>query len=373
MKILVVVPYFEEKHRWMISGQKAARELSKNNKVVVLTTGQKDIKIVESPNMTIYRIKDIFLKDPINYSFVPGLWRKTKAIALKEKPDSVLINKNMFYPNLAIWPLKRLGYNVVVQVDTFPGINWHPKSKLVGIVMWFYARIIGNPILWAAKKVVLLHEGLVPVAKKYHFNHEVIHNGIDIEEFNKTKPPSDLKKRPGEIWVGYVGRLESVKGWYDLATAGMELVEKFPKVHFMFIGPKEKAEEQIKQFKHPHIHFISSRSDVAGIDKLLDIFVMPSLSEGLSNAIMEAMTAKAACVVSNVGGNIVLIQHNRNGLHFSPGDIKDLKKQLTKLIVDKPLRERLGDQAAKDIDASYSLRKETLKLEKLLWQNSIKK
>lgn len=353
MKILVVVPYFEEPHRWMISGQKTARELARNHQVVVLTTGRKASTVQEGKNLKIIRLKDIFLPDPINFSIVPGLFKEVRRIVHSENPDAFLINKHMFYTSLAIWPLKRLGKKVVVQTDTFPGINWFPKSKLVGLVMRVYARTIGNPILRAADKVVLLHEGLVADAKKLKLNYTVIHNGIDLERFDQTPPPTDLRKKKGDIWVGYVGRLESVKGWYDLAAAAIELAPLYPKLHFYFVGPKERAAEQIKAFEHPQTHFIGSRTDVAGLDKLFDIFVMPSLSEGLSNAIMEAMAAKCACMATNVGGNKILL--SKAGLLFKPGDKASLKRALAKLLTDPRLRKKLGLKARYRVEEEFSL------------------
>ncbi|HSX42273.1 MAG TPA: glycosyltransferase family 4 protein [Candidatus Saccharimonadales bacterium] len=366
MKILVIVPYFEEPHRWMISGQKTAHELSKDHQVVVVTTGKAAAVEKRSPSLRIYRLKDWFLKDPINYSVIPNLGRRLKAIIAAEKPDAFLINKHMFYSSLAIWPLKRWGKKVIVQTDTFPGINWFPKSKLVELVMRVYARVIGNPILRSADTVVLLHEGLIPVAQKLKLDHRVIHNGIELDKFDAAPKPTDLPKGKKEIWIGYVGRLESVKGWYDLAAVALRMVKKNRQLHFYFIGPTKNAEEKIKEFAHPQIHFIGLRNDVAGLDKLVDIFVMPSLSEGLSNAIMEAMAAGCACAVSRVGGNMVLVQDKVNGRLFESGNSRELEKVLTELADSPTERRRLGQAARQTIENDYSLTKNVAKLAKLL-------
>jgi glycosyltransferase involved in cell wall biosynthesis len=366
MKILVVVPYFDEPHRWMISGQKTAYTLALDHDVVVLTTGVKNS--IEQPNdrLKIYRLKDIFLRDPINYSIIPGLFSDIKKIVQEEKPDAFLINKHMFYSSLVIWPLKKMGKRVVVQTDTFPGVNWFPKNKLVGVIMWIYARFIGNPILRAADKVILLHEGLIEDAIRLGLKYEVIHNGIDLAVFDATPRPPDLKKKKDDIWIGYVGRLESVKGWYDLAAVAKELVPTNERLHFFFVGPTKNAEEKIKEFRHPRIHFLGLRKDVAGIDKMLDIFVMPSLSEGLSNAIMEAMAAECCCLVSAVGGNKVLIDENVTGRLFTQGDQGDLKEKLSMLLSDRDHMRKLGRQARDRIEKSYDLHKNAKQIAKLL-------
>jgi len=366
MKILVVVPYFEEPHRWMISGQKTAHWLSRHHQVTVVTTGSHDQLERRGHNLKIYRLKDYFLKDPINYSIVPHLGRKLTRIIKREKPEAFLINKHMFYTSLAIWPLKRLGKPVVVQTDTFPGINWFPKSRLVKAVMWVYARLLGNQILRAADKVVLLHEGLVDEAKKLGLNYEVIHNGIDLEAFDRVPPPADLKKRPGEVWVGYVGRLESVKGWLGLATIAQELVKRNRQLHFLFIGPTTNQEAVVTTYQNRQIRFLGLRHDVAGIDKLLDIFVMPSLSEGLSNALMEAMAAQNCCLATKVGGNQQLIRHEKNGLLFEAGNAAELKQALRRTLADQSLRRRLGQAARQTILEQYQLSHAVERLANLL-------
>jgi len=355
MKILTIVPYFDEPHRWMISGQKSAHGLAKSHQVIVVTTGQRSTVEQLTNNLKVYRIKDWFLKDPINYSIIPGFFRKLRKIITQERPDVALINKHMFYSSLAIWPLKKAGLQVVVQTDTFPGLNWFPKSRLVGAIMTIYARIIGNSILRVADKVVLLHEGLIPIAQQLGLKYEVIHSGIDLKEFDSFSVPADLKKRRGEIWVGYVGRLESVKGWYNLAAVALKMVRKNPKLHFFFVGSTKNAEEKMRLFTHAQIHFLGARNDALGIHKLFDIFVMPSLSEGLSNAIMEAMAAGSACLVSKVGGNIILIQDRVNGRLFEPNNLKSLHKNLEELVNDKQARVKFGRAARKTIEQSFNL------------------
>jgi glycosyltransferase involved in cell wall biosynthesis len=87
----------------------------------------------------------------------------------------------------------------------------------------------------------------------------------------------------------------------------------------------------------------------------MDIFVLPSVSEALSNALMEAMACECACVASRVGGNPELVQHGETGLLFQKGDVGTLIEQLQVLIADAPLRKRLGRRAAAFISENFSL------------------
>ena len=371
MKILIIAPYFFELHRWMISGYKTALCLSKKNKVVVLTTGKPFCERF-NPNLKIYRMRDFFMPDPVNFSIVPGLLFYLLKVINKEKPDVFLVNKHMFYTSFSIFWLKILGKKVFTQVDTFPGIIWFSRNPLVNIVLWIYARTIGLFLLKISDKVILLHEGLIPTAKKYRLNYTVIHNGVDFNEIEKAKPASDISQRAeDELRVIYVGRLESVKGYEDLLAVAQKMIQTNPNVKFYFAGSIDKKKEIVKKFKNKQIVFLDHRSDIFSVLKTMDIFVLPSYSEGLPNALMEAMACGLVCVSSNVGGVKILIQDGITGRLFSPGDKKVLESMILQLTDDSELRMKLGKAAKEKILREFGWNQITKKY-KLLF-NELKK
>jgi glycosyltransferase involved in cell wall biosynthesis len=87
----------------------------------------------------------------------------------------------------------------------------------------------------------------------------------------------------------------------------------------------------------------------------IDIFVLPSRTEALSNALMEAMACGCACIASNVGGNPELIRAEETGLLFEAGDSTGLATQLRRLTADEPLRRRLAGAGQDFIRANFSL------------------
>ncbi|MBO1928606.1 glycosyltransferase [Providencia rettgeri] len=91
------------------------------------------------------------------------------------------------------------------------------------------------------------------------------------------------------------------------------------------------------------MHILGWRSDSNHILKAFDIFVLPSLWEGMPLAILEAQATGIPCIVSNIQGNNHLVQHNINGLLFSSNEEKDLTLCLNKLIDDYSLRYSLGN------------------------------
>ncbi len=354
MKILIIAPYFFSPRAWMVSAYKTALALSKKHQVIVVTSGDKKEEKSINPNLKVYNLKHIFLKDPINYNIIPGLFSFIKKIIKKENPDIFLINKHMFYSTFAVIPLRIWKKKVIIQTDTFPGINWFPRNKLVAMIMWFYARIIGNPLLKLADKVILLHEGLIPIAKKYHLNYQVIHNGVDLKLYQNPPLPKDLTKSENEIIISYIGRLESVKGYEDILRTAQKIIPQFPNVKFLFAGNTEGKGDVVRKYQSKRIIFLGHREDIPSLLKITDIFVLASYSEGLPNALMEAMASSCACLASNAGGVKVLIKDKKNGLLFLPGNLEELKARLVQLIEDASLRKKLGHEAQKTIADNFN-------------------
>lgn len=353
MKLLIVAPYFFESHRWMISAYKTALFLSSRMEVVVLTTGHPSYEEI-NPQLRVYRMRDWFLPDPVNYSIVPGLAWNLWRLVRRERPDIFLVNKHMFFTSFAVWWLRLMGKKVILATDTFPGMNWHPRHPLVKIVMKIYAYLFGWPLLKAANRVVLYHEDLLPVAKKLGLRAEVIHTGVDLDAVDRAPQPTDIQKKPKQIFVCYIGRLESIKGYPDFIAAAQALSPQYPHVTFFLIGSSQGKEALVKSVSTPRIQFLGHRDDVNSLLKVMDIFVLPSYSEGLPNALMEAMAAGVACLSSRVGGVKVLLHEGVEGLTYPAGQVSELQRQLSRLIEDGDLRRRLGQDARRRIFKDFN-------------------
>lgn len=367
-KILIVAPRFFDRvygeRRAMMSAYKTALALSKHADVVVVTAGPPPRREALNPHLVVYRLWDLFIPDPVNYGIVPGLLPSLWSIIRAERPDAFIINKHMFFTSLAAPLLRLLGYRTILQTDTFPGIVWFPRNQFVRVVMQCYAWTIGLFVLKSAHHTVLLHEGLEPTARQLRIPHSVIHNGVDLEMFRRAQPAPDLTKRQGDIFIGYVGRLESVKGYDDFLAVAQRLAPQHPRVTFFFIGSTDGREELIKRSQSKQIVFLGHRSDVPAVLKQLDIFVLPSYSEGLPNALMEAMAAGCVPVASNVGGVQILLRDGA-GLLFEPGDQAQLTTHLEQLIGTPALRTKIRIQAQQRIADEFDLNREAEKLLRL--------
>ena len=107
------------------------------------------------------------------------------------------------------------------------------------------------------------------------------------------------------------------------------------------------------QSKHI-ITFTGLRHDIPSILAQTDIFVLPSYSEGLSNALMEAMSSGCACIATNVGGNSYLLEDFVSGFLYTPGDKQALQDRIEALITNEDMRTKMATAARKRIDEEFA-------------------
>jgi len=356
VKILLVAPYFWDSFARKISmgsAVMAARQLSQRHEVLVITTGREKEEETYSESLKVMSAKGWLLPDPVNYVLSPQSLLLVRRQIRQFRPDLVLVNKFMFFTSFAAPIAKLMGKPTILVTDTYPGLNWFPRNRFVAAIMWLYARLVGVPLLRSVDQVVLLHEGLVDIARRYHLRYTVIHNGTDLAQADLALPAADLLKPEGETWIGYVGRLESVKGYDFLLKAVEPLHLKYKNLRTFFIGATGPGDVT----SSPQVRFLGFREDVYSVLKRIDIFCLPSLSEGLPNALMEAMSVGCASVASGVGGVTTLLEHERNGLLVPPGNADALRESLERLIRDPDLRRDLGAAARRTIEADFDWRR----------------
>jgi glycosyltransferase involved in cell wall biosynthesis len=183
---------------------------------------------------------------------------------------------------------------------------------------------------------------------------QTIYNGLNLSDWNTVSRPA---KAPGELLVTTIGNIRRVKGHDVFIKAAASIVPRFPKVSFSIAGevlePDYFAELQtlIRDLN------LSNRFDfVGGITNLrehlsmADIFVLPSRSEGFSNAIVEAMAAALPVVATNVGGNAEAVKDGVSGFVVPSDDPAALSAAITRLLSDPSLAKAMGE-AGKDLVA----------------------
>jgi glycosyltransferase involved in cell wall biosynthesis len=175
---------------------------------------------------------------------------------------------------------------------------------------------------------------------------QTVYNGIDLVHWDAISKPA---KRPGELVVATVGNIRRVKGHDVFIKAAASIVPQFPNVSFSIAGdvlePAYFAELQdlVRDLGLSNqLHFAGGITNLREYLSAADIFVLPSRSEGFSNAIVEAMAASLPVVATDVGGNAEAVQDGVSGLIVPSEDTKALAVAITRLLSDPSMAREMG-------------------------------
>lgn len=351
--ILLVSPYWKEQHRWMVSSVKLAELWQRLGfRVVVICMGSETKTERVSDTLTIHFRKDFFLKDPLNFGISFGFSGAVYRLICDVQPDLVVVNKVLFWSSFCIIPLWLRGIRVQLITDALVGITWFPRNVLPGILMRVGAWTVGWMILKCAHRIVFFHPQPEKILKRLGIAHKsrVIPTGIDPAPYHLSTP---RPQSPSNVTLTYIGRLESVKGVDDFLAASVPLKKEFPEITIQVVGWSKDNHPLVNEYGDD-VQFTGLREDIPTILAKTDIFVLPSYSEGLSNALMEAMASGCACVATDVGGNAFLIQNGVSGLLFPVGDREALRAHLRRLITDHAKRRDMGIAARARIEEQFS-------------------
>ncbi len=186
-----------------------------------------------------------------------------------------------------------------------------------------------------------------------------IPNGVDADHFTPLAGEAALALRQrlglagGPIAI-FTGRLAPEKRVDQLVSAWPTIRSTLPSALLLILGTGE-LESSLKAAAGPGVHFAGPQEDVAPYLQAADLFVLPSAAEGLSVAMLEAMSTGLPALVTNVGGAADVITHAENGWLISPDAPEQLSRALLTLLGDPHLRARLGAQARLKIESTYAL------------------
>lgn len=191
----------------------------------------------------------------------------------------------------------------------------------------------------------------------------VIPNGVDIELFKqleakRTQTRSALGIASDETLVLSVGRLAPEKGQRYLVEAIPEVLKQAPRTLFAFAGDGPQHSALLRAAAETgvdgSIRFLGVRSDIPDLLTACDLFVLPSLTEGMPNALMEAMAAGLPVVATRAGGVETLIHQGETGLLVPTADSHALAEAILTLLNDQALRLHVRTAARALMETSYS-------------------
>ena len=192
---------------------------------------------------------------------------------------------------------------------------------------------------------------------------KVIINGIDVEKIHGTLPKpewlSSLGALPGQRLVTAVGRLMPPKGHLHLVEALPQLISEFGNLKLLLAGDGDlrgRLEQLSQSLKvQNHVSFLGSRNDVQEILALTEIFVLPSLSEGTSLALLEAMAAGKPIVATDIPGNRAVLKHENNCLLIPAGNSQKLAEAIAFLLEHPLVAASYGRKAYEDVYGRFNI------------------
>ena len=185
-------------------------------------------------------------------------------------------------------------------------------------------------------------------------------NGIDVAALDLANPESKREFLPNvenKIFVIFVGRLTKQKSLPTLFQAISIAIQSCPSLHLILLGEgPEHSNLELQAIElgiTRHVTFAGYHENVGPYLQKAHIFVLPSVSEGISNALLEAMVFGLPCLVSSIGGNIEVLDHGRCGVLLPPNDVIAWARALEKMATTESLRLEMGELARRRIVENY--------------------
>lgn len=286
--------------------------------------------------------------------------------------------------------LKRNGANVTHSFDFYSNMTMIPAARLAGVpVVIGSQRQLGDLLTRAQYRAQLemfrlcdrvvcnsqaaaarLIEAGLPEHKM-----AVIANGLPPEAFAAT--PASLPRGGELLRVGMIARMNATyKNHRCFLGAAAQLAQKFPNLEFLLVGDgplRPELERQAEELGiRERVCFLGDRRDIPAVLAALDVSVVPSDSESLSNVVLESMAAGVPVVATNVGGNVELLSAGR-GVLVPVNDQAKLAAELERLLGDRALRTELARRAKDFAEANFGIQQVRSRYEALYHEQLARK
>lgn len=190
----------------------------------------------------------------------------------------------------------------------------------------------------------------------------VIYNGVDPERFENTAPDSlrsELEIPSSALILGMVANLSAVKDHATVIDCLSGLHRQDRRFHLVLAGDGALRVDLEKQVVdtglEPFVHFLGRRSDVPTVLAGFDIFVLSSLTEGLSNSLLEAMASGKPVIATRVGGNPEVVVDGVTGVLIPPKDLDTLAREILRLADNPDLRIQMGQAGYQRVVEKFSI------------------
>jgi glycosyltransferase involved in cell wall biosynthesis len=288
---------------------------------------------------------------PIVYrpSFLPRLARVT-AMVRRRRHD--LVHASLFVPDVFGTLAARLGgaARVINSRRMMPADEAPRRRTAYRLANRWVDRIVTPSE--AVRRSCVQHEKVAPERVV------TVPNGIDPRRVRDAEPAADLPAGPGPLLLT-AGGINPLKGHDTLVRALPHILSRFPAARVAVAGDGPLREPTAALAERLGVrgalHLLGVRRDVPGLLRRADLFVQPSDSEGMSNAVLEAMAAARAVVATRAGGNPEVVEDGRTGLLVPPRDPEALARACVELLGDAPRRAAMGHEGSARIDRHFTV------------------
>ena len=317
------------------------------------------------------RLQQLGIKVHVIYTEKPfdvTKWGSVKRLMKQEQIDIVHAHGTRANSNV-LWAARSLKIPVIY---TIHGWSFHQDQPAVIRNL----RIYGERYLTQNSHVnISVSDSNKQSGRRYLRNFEsvVINNGIDQRKFSPGKSFKNIRKELGiaedTLLVLFIARFTRQKQPLTLIKAFLQAVAAVPNMHLLMVGDgdeKEAALELVKELDtNNKISCTPFRQDVPDLLAAADIFVLPSLWEGLSIGLLEAMAMGKAIIASDVDGTKEVIQDQQNGVLVSPGNIEALTDALVLLGKNDVLRQEVQQKALEMVQENFNVANMTTQIENI--------
>jgi glycosyltransferase involved in cell wall biosynthesis len=307
----------------------------------------------------------IYTEKPFNIF----IWKKVKKL-VKEKSIDIIhahgtrANSNVFRAAKSLH---------IPLIYTIHGWSFHDDQKF--FIKKF--RILSEKFLTSRSDInIAVSESNKQTGIKYmkSFTAEVVNNGIDQGKFNPAKKFADIRKEVGvgvsDTLLLFIARFTSHKQPLSLISAFAAALKKMPALKLLMVGDGDQKEAALKLAAELNIEssiiFQPFRQDVPDVLQAADIFILPSLWEGLPIGLLEAMSMGKAIIATRVDGTSEIVEHQANGYLINLSNLQNELTEAIVLVASQPdLRKQFGYNAIETVKSRFTAASMTRQIENI--------
>jgi glycosyltransferase involved in cell wall biosynthesis len=286
-------------------------------------------------------------------------WRRVKELLKEKKVDLIHAHGTRAASNV-LWAARSLGIPVVY---TIHGWSFHQDQRTLLKRM----RIAGESYITSRTAVNISVSNANQASGRKNikgFTSVLVNYGIDQKKFSPGGVTKDVRAELGigkdELLVLFIARFTKQKQPLAMIRGFKEALERVPGMRLLMVGDGELREEALRLSEElglaDRILFQTFRQDVPDVLAAADIFVLPSLWEGLPIGLLEAMAMGKAIIASDVDGTGEVLKNGENGLLIQTGHlVSSLSEALVKLGKDKEMQKKFEQKAIETISGRFNV------------------